>query len=936
MVSEDSKPSWLGSSIYDELSNPGENLTGTFTTYLHLIDDLDYATTLARTGSKTIFPANDEAFERFFQNNSWGVTRYEDLSDAQKKLLLYSSMLDNAILLGMLPNVSNGSNDVVKGQALKHATNVSIIDSVARVTIEQMPANNSYWEKYEERIKNKNFYAVYDATTPMMVHFTREQMINNNITTAGDESDFSIITGSPYTDGTAYVFRNKIINGDVTCQNGYIHQMEDVLVPPGNLAEVLRNGDDTKFFSRILSYYSAPYYDKTTTDNYNDWALTYGYPTVDSIFQIRYLSKRSQGAALNRDPYSTIHSNSEILAFDPGWNGYYPSNSSTSGIDYTIADIGAMFVPTDDALWNYFSPDGGNGAYIVDVYGDKPNTRENLPENLDSIFSKKPNILTAFANNLMKSSFVSTVPSKFDQVTNDASEIMGLTTDKLQKTSDGSYDIKIANNGVIYKLNEFIVPDEYQSVMAPASVYQNMKVMNVFVQDHSQNGNESVLGADMYFYLMAMKANYAFFIPTDDAFETYYIDPTTWGHTNIEALKFYYDANKSGTIKVYCDRYVYDKNTGEIGEKIGERINAEEKKTQIKDMLDCHTVVLNEGEKLGSNNFYVTKNGGALKVKTTGTGKTIYGGLQISNGIDYGYATYPAAEVEEVFTEKNGQAFRIDHVIQPTINSVYNVLKSNAEKFTTFMELCEGFGNDALLEWAGITSGDPTSGIASQQDRYQVFIEKNGLDYNVNFLSSYNYTLYAPNEDAMNKAFALGLPTWADIESLYEPYKEKTEEEETTPAEQQAKALALEKINTIRSFIRYQFQNNSIFADNTVDGGKYQTLLTDELGISQGVTVSGGSGVLNVVDSANVTHTIKANGSMLVNEFARDYQFNNDKKSATSIVASSYVIVHEIEDALNFNSKIRYDKAWASSKAIEKLVANYRARVNEINNKKDW
>lgn len=932
---EDSKPSWLGASIYDELSNPGENLEGTFTTYLQLIDDLDYSTTLARTGSKTIFPANDEAFARFFQDNSWGVRSYADLSYAQKKLLLYSSMLDNAILLGMLPNVSNGSNDVVKGQALKHATNVSIIDSVTKVSPDLMPANNSYWKKYAEKIKNHQFYAVYDATTPMMVHFTREQMINNNITTAGDESDFSILTGSPYTDGTAYVFRNKIIHGDVTCQNGYIHQMQDVLVPPGNMAEVLRTGTDTKLFSRILNYFSAPYYNKTVTDNYNDWALTYGYPTVDSIFQVRYLSKYSQGSSLNRDPYSTIHSNSEILAFDPGWNAYYPSVSSSSGIDYTIADIGAMFVPTDDALWNYFRPDGGNGAYIVDVYGEKPNTKDNLPENLDSIFSKKPNILTAFVNNLMKSSFVSTVPSKFDQMTNDASEIMGMSTEKLQKSANG-YDIIIANNGVVYKLNEFIVPDEYQSVMAPASVYQNMKVMNVFIQDHSQNGNASVLGADMYFYLMAMKANYAFFIPTDAAFENYYIDPTTWEHANTEALKFYYDASKSGTIKVYCDRYVYDKKTGIIGEKIGERINAEDKKTQIKDLLDCHTIVLNEGGRLSNRNFYVTKNGAALKIKCVGDNKTIYGGLQIDKGIDYGYATYPASEVEETYTEKNGQAFRVDHVIQPTINSVYNVLKTNSDKFTTFMEVCEGFGNDALLEWAGITSGDPTSGIASQQDRYQVFIEKKGIDYNVNFLSSYNYTLYAPNESAMKKAFALGLPTWKEIEALYEPYKEKSEEEEVTPEEAKAKALALEKINTIRSFIRYQFQNNSIFADTEVDGGKYQTLLTDELGISQGVTVSGGNNILQVTDSANVTHTIKADGALLVNEFARDYQFNSDKKSATSIVASSYVIVHEIEDALNFNSKLRYDNAWATAKAVESLVANYRARVQQINNKQNW
>ena len=102
-VDADTKPEWLGESIYEELQKADQSrLTGTFNTYLRLVNDLDYAGTLSRTGSKTVFPANDEAFTRFFQNNSWGVKKYEDLSEAQKKLLLYSSMIDNALLVDML------------------------------------------------------------------------------------------------------------------------------------------------------------------------------------------------------------------------------------------------------------------------------------------------------------------------------------------------------------------------------------------------------------------------------------------------------------------------------------------------------------------------------------------------------------------------------------------------------------------------------------------------------------------------------------------------------------------------------------------------------------------------------------------------------------------------------------------------------------------
>ena len=73
-------PSWLGESIYKELQQSSQ-LEGTFNTYCKLIDDMGYTEVLSKTGSKTIFPANDEAFERFFAcgNNKLGVSIYDEL-----------------------------------------------------------------------------------------------------------------------------------------------------------------------------------------------------------------------------------------------------------------------------------------------------------------------------------------------------------------------------------------------------------------------------------------------------------------------------------------------------------------------------------------------------------------------------------------------------------------------------------------------------------------------------------------------------------------------------------------------------------------------------------------------------------------------------------------------------------------------------------------
>ena len=74
------EPAWLGNSIYERLQEDGK-----YGYTLRLIDDLGQKDVLSKTGSKTLFVAQDETYEQFFRQNTWGVHRYEDLTAAQKK-----------------------------------------------------------------------------------------------------------------------------------------------------------------------------------------------------------------------------------------------------------------------------------------------------------------------------------------------------------------------------------------------------------------------------------------------------------------------------------------------------------------------------------------------------------------------------------------------------------------------------------------------------------------------------------------------------------------------------------------------------------------------------------------------------------------------------------------------------------------------------------
>lgn len=899
-------PPEMGSSIYETLKNPQsvrkegkEALTGSFTYYVRLIDDLGYAETLGRTGSKTVFPANDEAFKRFFENNAWNVADYDQLTLPMKKQLLFGSMLDNALLVEMFSNISNGSTAVSQGQALKHATNDDVINSMLFITgKENFPANNKHWEKYYDSGIN----LVNDASQLMMVHFTEEQMTANNITTTGENSDFEVITGSKYdaAEHSAYIFRNKIINSDITCKNGYIHQLENVLLPPGNMAEVIRTNGESRYFSRMLDRFSAPFYDADLTKRYNDYAQTNNLPQIERIYEKRYFSSRSHGGELLEDPNGIDVT--DVLPFDPGWNDY---NNGTG--ENSAKDIATMFVPTDKAMEDYFLK--GEGAFLIDAFGQKQdgqvlNDLAHLEANIDSIPLKN---IQQLVENLMQSSFVNYVPSKFGNVMDKAHDPMGLTIDHINKNDDGTCDVKIANNGVIYMLNTMFAPPTLTAVSAPITLSDNMKVMDYAVHD-GKTSDYLGLKLNYYAYLLAMSANYAFFIPTDEAFKLYYVDPTYLKEDQPRVLKFYYQAKSP---YVFCSAWEYDPTTGLVGDSIG-TVSASSFRTQLTDILEYHTVVLPSGAKLGDNNkrYYKTKHGGAIYFN----GSEVKSGAQITNNL-------PTSDIQKVYNQKNGQAFAINHLIQAPQQSVLDVLQK--DQFSEFRLLCTDMEMDNIMAFASDKLNETNKVTGKKRmDAYHTFAAKNGLTDNVNYFNSYNYTVYAPDNEAMNQAYNNGLPRWSDIKVLYDQYNDRLQEEKLnnkiSEEVQAARDKALAMVEEINTFIRYHFQDNSIYADNVVEGGSYPTACSDTLGIREKLQVSGSNGKLTVKDKRKQL-TIDADGSKLVNEMTRDYVLN---KTAHAINTSSFAVVHQISQPLTTHSDTdRYDGMWTGKNAARRMAA---------------
>lgn len=910
LVPEGELPSWLGESIYEELQNP-KSLDGTFNTYIKLIDDLGYAEVLGKTGSKTIFPANDEAFAKFFEggNNKFGKSSYEQLTVSEKSQILFSTMLDNAILVGNLSSQQNSAGEMAQGRIVKHPTNIALRQSVEPLKPEDMPENNpsfAYWKK-----NSKSINALYDNTEAPMVHFTGEYMLNNAMTVTGPDNDFYVLTGQEYKDGDAFIFDHKIINSNITCQNGYIHQLDGVMVNPGNMAQIIRQNSDTKYLSRMLDYFACVRPMGLTFDqDYQQYSTGFG--TQDSVYAVRYLAQNSQrGKLIQREQYGKIESS--VLNFDPGWNYYNPTVNGSSDDQ---AEIAAILAPTDTVLERYFLHDG---AYIVKNLGvpGLPNTKENLNQHLDAIFNGDPSVFASMLNNIMKPYLSKTVPSKFSTVQNDAFEFLNCTIDDIEKKADGKYNVQIANNGVIYKTRTFFGPELYNSVLGPASVYKDMRIMGKMLNDHQITpGTESTLGADMYYYLLSMKARYALFVPTDNE-DFFYIDPASVNDADgMKALKFIFDPTSKTQFGVLVQVYSYDEATNTLTPHSSYpapiAIETGGFNSQIKDMLNYHTVVLEGQNALGGNRYYLTKHGGAIYVPDMTASSLhsskVLGGEQISAKANASVVTEIFSATSEDAKITNGTVYRLNTPIQPTTKSIYKTLSDS--KYADFLEFCEGFGEEDVLYWCGILSDSDSKALHdSKLSKYKIFGEKNVMS----ILGTYNYTIYAPQD--MKEAYNHGLPTWEEVNAIVTDW-EANKSKYGFDTEADAKAYVKACIDKMHDFVMYHVQNNSVFDDVVLNTAKNQTFYTNELGIAKTLQLSkGGSGttVVDAVTSGRSSYPTIVEPNMLARDVTTTQAMgdkfvdtDNNRYTYNRIVSSSFVVIHGIDKPLCYNANYKY------------------------------
>ena len=695
---DEKAPEGWGNSIYSWLDEQGN-----YTNTVRMINDLNYQEVLGKTGSKTLFVADDAAYERFFSNNPWGVKRYENLSLAQKKMLLFGNMIDNSIQLNSLSTIQG--KPLKEGQAMRRFSALSEYDTIPVLKTQDMP-DNKYWKRHRE--SGKDMVCMEDGSAVPMLLFLEAQMSNNRIT--NEDYNFLFNNTTNRQAGDASVNGINVVEDNIRCANGFIHRTGEVVTPLPNMAELIAKKPQVSLFNSLLERFCAPYpdgKDLAKTERYN-----YLYNTsVDTVYTKHFFNEK-RGVQIDETPDGG--SVPAQLMFDPEWNSYYSTSNkdASEGNAAEQRDMAVMMVPTDAAMREYWEGTG------------KP-----LSENYASWNDVPDDVIIKLLNVNMLPSFTSSVPSKFSAILNDANDPMGVDIADIDS-------VWMTCNGAVYLTNKVYSPTAYVSVSFPALINRNMKIIDWAITQCKYN-----------VYLNALGSDYSFFIPTNDALIEY-IDPCSYGKQNLQLLSFRWDETKKADERVYAILYNYNQETGER-DSVGIVNNYYRITKCLQDILDTHIVIGRVWE--GKNTYFRTKNGTGIRVTnpTNESNMTVEGSYQMNEG--------QPLRVTRVYDQRkeiaggNGKSYVLEgQPIMGTRLTVYDQLAAHPKYFGKFLELLEGSG---LLEKIhNLGTGNDNDNKACGGTNISVF-------------NTYHYTIYVPSNDAIEQLQKDGkLSSWEQVD----------------------------------------------------------------------------------------------------------------------------------------------------------------------------
>lgn len=908
-----------GSTLYDNLQ-----ALGNYTTYLRLIDSFggikrafkneltDYERKyMGSFDTLTVFAPNDEAFDRFFAHNAWtdeqgnAISSYEQLSDSQKLSLIYMSYIPGFVTANSL-HASKSVRGYLRLYSYDRQFNLVPYKHTGGTDINTFPPDSYSYIDYAKELNQHIVdgvwigYGTIGDYTGALAYRGGTMIWNDDYWQYnGLSHDDLVFIGAADTEGSEHI---TIGNAHITqpnqrCQNGYLHLVDEVVVPQPNL--------------------------------------------MCALAQARWGGKCSLASSLvqrfNYLKYDPDYAYYKEQIFNDGDSAMTVRNSLLDRVSTTTTQTPAIILPTDEAL----------KAFLLASDNPLGQCGINQDNYYDMLMSLPREVLQPFVKEWFRTSFTDVLPSRYSNMR--SAKGHQLLADV---TSPEAY--KFAVQQVIHAVDGIIV------VVDAVPNAEDLRNELTFVKLAGQVAGAALTANDRYEYNTNAapfstdyqremhNKSFTMFVPADAGLKQYgLVDPismasnnrTSWRYWSLTPQSISY--NGDGQIAVAAKAYRYDYNKVRNAEtdrplgvsfsnsaNDGANVNYGPTKRQLlTDMLDQHIVLQNLDSMLNtSRHWYLSRSGMPIYMKEhTNTNIVVNGGMQIDLN-ERDAADKHDCTLQFVGQNNTGTSVFIDRPMQPTSQNVFQRLQSN-DAFSTFFEYAEALNNAYTLK--KMLFGDEASEALSW--KYTIFADRSGgyTRYGnantmlVNFFHNFNYTIFVPTNEGMQKAVEAGLPT---IESIEQFVEESLDGNGQLPDDKREQAQA--RYLTLLNFLKYHFCDKSYFLEPDLESGDTEQTTTACIDASnqQALTadINSGNGMLMVRDASNRYKAVKPD---LANIIARDAEFNGHPTRARYIRSASNVVLHGIDNAdyLLFDNTLNGDftRAWRTPSAARKFVKKY-------------
>lgn len=444
------------------------------------------------------------------------------------------------------------------------------------------------------------------------------------------------------------------------------------------------------------------------------------------------------------------------------------------------------------------------------------------------------------------------------------------------------------------------------------SYAQNLVLDNIVNDDNSSIYDNMIYNLNKDKFLGHPQFSVTAIVPSDIAFKKY-IDPVSYATEKKKIWEFYMDASKAQSRQICAN--VYDAILTENGYVKDEEVDKPITitggtdnaiiKNRLDDLFLNSTIIENLS---ATKHFYKTMGNSYVHVDCNNGSYNVYGSLQ---------EKYNKPIAAKNTNADNGNVLFVDEPVLTTYESVAQVLEQNKDfsEFLSLLKACNAISTKNISDnWQ---AGDQVLGnLINIKNAGSLGAENITSEKKVTYLlNNYNYTLYVPNNNAMQKAYEAGLPKIKDIEIALQKDDDLDIYYAYDPNSEAAKLMEI-----ILNFVKYHIQDNSIFVDEGFESKSYYTakfkhLISQEdaskyiIGKPYKLDVNVSSTALSITDaSGNVANVIKQPG--YYNLMATEYWFSSanriTKPHTVQINNSSFVVIQGIDAPLFYDKQNQF------------------------------